>query len=70
MITLKHSINLVTEIDEHAMPEHLFNAFLSLNETQMEILLRETFINALEGEGFLNTINEGNSWAKVKVGNN
>jgi hypothetical protein len=33
----------------------------------MEMLLRETFISALEGEGFLDTINEGNSWATVKV---
>ena len=67
MITLNHTVNLVTEIDEFAMPAHLLNAFLSLDEIQMEMLLRETFISALEGEGFLNKINEGNSWATVKV---
>jgi hypothetical protein len=67
MITLKHSVNLVTEIDEHKMPERLLNAFLNLDELQMEMLLRSTFISALEGEGFLNKINEGNSWATVKV---
>jgi hypothetical protein len=70
MITLNHSVNLVTEIDEHAMPAHLLNVFLNLDEVQMEMLLRSTFISALEGEGFLNKINEGNSWAKVKVGKN
>jgi len=67
MIKLNHSINLVTEIDEHKMPDHLLNAFINLSELEMEMLLRETFISALEGEGFLNTINEGNSWATVKV---
>jgi hypothetical protein len=70
MITLNHSVNLVTEIDEHAMPAHLLSLFVNLTETQMEKLLRETFISALEGEGFLNKINENNSWAVVKVGNN
>ena len=70
MITLNHSINLVTEIDENKMPSHLLVSLLSLDEAQMELLLRSTFISALEGEGFLNTINEGNSWAKVKVGSN
>jgi hypothetical protein len=33
----------------------------------MELLLRETFVSALETEGFLSKINEGNSWALVKV---
>jgi hypothetical protein len=70
MIKLNHSINLVTEIDEHKMPANLLNAFINLSELEMEMLLRETFISALEGEGFLDTINEGNSWATVKVGKN
>ena len=67
MITLKHSVNLITEIDENKMPDHLLTAFVNLSEVQMEKLLRETFINALEGEGFLDTTNAGNSWAVVKV---
>jgi hypothetical protein len=67
MITLKHSINLITEIDENKMPDHLLSAFLNLSELQMELLLREVFVGALETEGFLSKINEGNSWALVKV---
>jgi hypothetical protein len=70
MITLNHSINLVTEIDEHKMPENLLSTFLKLSEIQMESLLRSAFIDALENENFLETINAGNSWAVVKVGNN
>jgi hypothetical protein len=67
MITLKHSINLITEIDENKMPDHLLSAMLSLDEIQMESLLRKTFISAMEGEGFLESINKDNSWATVKV---
>jgi hypothetical protein len=67
MITLKHTINLITEIDENKMPDHLLTAFVNLSEVQMETLLRQTFISALEGEGFLDKINEGNSWAVLKV---
>jgi hypothetical protein len=69
MITLKHSVNLITEIDEHKMPNDLLSRFLNLSELQMEMLLRETFISALEGEGFLDKINANNSWAIVKVDN-
>jgi hypothetical protein len=67
MITLKHSINLITEIDENKMPDHLLSAFVNLSEAQMETLLRGTFISAMEDEGFLESINAGNSWAVVKV---
>ena len=67
MITLKHSINLITEIDENKMPERLLNTFLNLSEVQMETMLRSAFVDALEGEGFLDSINAGNSWAVVKV---
>ena len=70
MITLNHSINLVTEIDEHKMPSNLLSSFLNLSEIQMEYLLRSAFISALENENFLETINAGNSWAVVKVGEN
>ena len=70
MITLNHSINLVTEIDEMKMPERLLNTFLSLSEIQMETMLRSAFISALQDEGFLDKINEGNSWAVLKVGEN
>jgi hypothetical protein len=40
---------------------------VNLSEVQMETLLRETFINALEGEGVLEKLNENNSWATLKL---
>jgi hypothetical protein len=67
MITLNHSINLITEIDENKMPDRLLSTFLNLSEIQMEMLLRSTFISAMESEGFLEAINKDNSWAVVKV---
>ena len=70
MIKLNHSINLVTEIDEHKMPEHLLNIFLNLSEVEMETMLRGAFVSALTEEGFIDKLNENNSWAIVKVGNN
>jgi hypothetical protein len=69
MITLNHSINLVTEIDEHKMPENLLNTFLKLSELQMETMLRSAFVQALQDKKFLDEINAGNSWAVVKVAN-
>ena len=70
MITLNHSINLVTEIDENKMPDHLLSAFVNLSEFQMEKLLRGAFVQALQDKNFLDEINENNSWAIVKVGDN
>ena len=68
MITLKHSINLVTEIDENKMPDNLLTAFLNLSELEMEKMLRGAFINALKVKNFLDEINKDNTWAVVKVG--
>ena len=67
MLKLNHSINLVTEIDENKMPDHLLMLLVNLSEVQMETLLRETFINALEGEGVLEKLNANNSWATLKL---
>ena len=70
MIKLNHSINLVTEIDEHKMPDRLLNAFLNLSELEMEKMLKGAFVSALIGEGFIDKLNENNSWAKIKIGDN
>jgi hypothetical protein len=70
MITLNHSINLVTEIDEHKMPSHLLTAFINLSELEMEKMLRGAFVSALIGEGFLDKMNENNQWATLKIGDN
>jgi len=70
MITLNHSVNLITEIDEHKMPDHLLNAFLNLSELEMEKMLRGAFVSALIGEGFINKLNENNQWAEIKIGDN
>jgi hypothetical protein len=70
MIKLNHSINLVTEIDEHKMPDHLLNAFLNLSELEMEKMLKGAFVSALIGEGFIDKLNENNQWAEIKIGDN
>ena len=70
MITLNHSINLVTEIDEHKMPSHLLTAFINLSELEMEKMLRGAFVSALMDEGFLDKMNENNQWAEIKIGDN
>ena len=67
MLKLNHTINLVTEIDENKMPDHLLMLLVNLSEVQMETLLRETFINAMESEGVLEKLNENNSWATLKL---
>jgi hypothetical protein len=70
MITLNHSVNLITEIDEHKMPSHLLTAFINLSELEMEKMLRGAFVSALIGEGFLDKMNENNQWATLKIGDN
>ena len=70
MITLKHSINLVTEIDEYKMPSHLLTAFVNLSELEMEKMLKGAFVSALIGEGFIDKLNKNNSWAEIKIGDN
>jgi hypothetical protein len=67
MLKLNHNINVVTEFVENNMPDHFLMLLVNLSEVEMETLLRETFINALEGEGVLEKLNENNSWATLKL---
>jgi len=48
----------------------LLSTFINLSELQMEKLLRGAFIQALQDKKFLDEINENNSWAILKVGDN
>jgi hypothetical protein len=70
MITLNHSINLVTEINEHLMPPSLLARLVNLDEAQMEKLLRDCFIGTMSQINALDKVNEGNTWATVKFGDN
>jgi hypothetical protein len=70
MITLNHSINLVTEIDENLMPDDLLNIFLNLNEKEMKSLLAQTFIAGLNHLNVFDKLNDGNAYAIVKAGSN
>lgn len=67
MITLKHSINLETLIDEHKMPSHLLSLMLNMEETMLSKMLEETFISALNEYKIFEKINEGSSYAVVRV---
>ena len=70
MITLNHTINLVTEINEHLMPPSLLARLVNLDEAQMEALLRDCFIGTMTQIGALDKVNENNTWAIVKFGDN
>ena len=49
------------------MPDNLLMLLVNLSEVEMEMLLRETFINAMESEGVLEKLNKDNSWATLKL---
>ena len=70
MITLNHTVNLVTEIDENLMPDHLLHAMLSLDEVTLNKMLASVFAGAIVEIGALDKINEDNTYAVVKFGDN
>jgi hypothetical protein len=63
MITIPHTVNLVTEFDEtHPTVQHLLNTVENPSE-----FLAQMFSELLISEGFLDKLNEGNTYAVVKV---
>jgi hypothetical protein len=63
MITIPHTVNLVTEFDEtHPIVQRLLNNVENPSE-----FLGQMFSELLISEGFLDKLNEGNTYAVVKV---
>jgi len=66
MKTIKHSLQFITEFDEK---DPTAKRFLALSETEqvfmMEGLLKEIILPRIKP--ILDEVNEGNSWALLKV---
>jgi hypothetical protein len=70
MIKFNHTINLVALIDEHKVSDSTLTTLLNMDEKTLNSVLAETFINAINGTGAMETINENNTFAKIEWGNN
>ena len=70
MMTFNHTINLVTEIDEKLMPANLLKVLVSLDEVTLNRMFATVFAEAITDIGALDKINEDNTYAVVKFGNN
>jgi hypothetical protein len=70
MIELKHTVNLVTEIDENKMPSHFLTMLVNMSESDLHSMLANTFMSALNELGVLNKLNENNQYATLKWGDN
>jgi hypothetical protein len=70
MMTFNHTVNLVTEIDEKLMPADLLKALVSLDEVTLNRMFATVFAQAITDIGALDKINEDNTYAVVKFGNN
>jgi hypothetical protein len=64
MKTVKHNLNFVTEFDE---TDPTAKRFLALSEKEAETLLNEMLVSLFKIDELVNTVNEGNSWAKLKL---
>jgi hypothetical protein len=63
MVTIPHSVNFVTELDEsHPIVQRLLN-----NVENPSKFLADMLAELLISEGFLDKLNEGNSYATLKV---
>jgi hypothetical protein len=70
MIKINHTINLVAEIDEHKAPDYVITALATMPESFIQKLFSETFINSVDSLNTMEKINENNSYAQLKWGNN
>lgn len=66
MIELKHSLNFVTEVDENSrLGQQLINMPADMQKAMLEGALKDVMLPVILPE--LKRINEGASWALVKV---
>jgi len=61
MVTIAHTLNLATELDE---TNPLAQRLLALGDEAPDFLAR-VFAEFIEEEGILETMNANNTWAKV-----
>jgi len=61
MVTIAHTLNLATELDE---TNPIAQRLLALGDEAPDFLAR-VFAEFLEEEGILKTMNANNTWAKV-----
>ena len=65
MISIHHTINLVTELDEtHPVAQRLLN---EVPESMRPKFLADLFLRLLKEEQFIEKLNEGNHYATLKV---
>jgi len=70
MITFKHTINFVTEVDEKTMPADLLSKLLEVPETEMNKMLARAFIQMIKDKNLLEEANKSGTWAILKLGDN
>ena len=70
MLTFKHSVNFVTEIDPKTAPDNIMSAISTMSEETLNKVLVGAFIDALKDHKFLEKLNKNNTYATLKVGNN
>ncbi len=64
MKTIKHSLEFVTELDES---DPTAKRLLSLTENESQLLLKSMLVNLFSLDELIEKVNEGNSWAKLKL---
>jgi hypothetical protein len=70
MLKFQHSINFVTEINEKTIPATMLESLTNLPPEIVNQIFVGAFINALEEHRFLEKLNENNTYATLKIGNN
>lgn len=70
MLTFNHSINLVTEIDPKTAPANVLNSIANMPEEILTKIFIDSFIDALNTHKFLDMLNENNTYATLKLGQN
>ena len=66
MKAIKHTLEFVTELDE---TDPTAQRLLSLPANEAQTLLKNMLIDMFSMRELINTVNEGNSWATLKLVN-
>ena len=62
---ITHKVNVDVNFDDKTTPDHILSTLLQLTDTQMQKLLADVFVDAINATGAIDTINKNHAYAYV-----
>lgn len=67
IIKVPHTVTFLAEINLDTIPANLVPALINLSESDLQAMVKDTTVHALNALHFAKQANEGGSWATISI---